>query len=733
MKGKKKSLVQRLIPRFAQRLKKYGKTDKRTLELKALLRKVQNNWNPTPEFEKQIKKEWNALRITKPRDDVYSIVISYKDVLKSGKNNYEISDSVLEEKLNLNRPYSVAEAKAYIDQKEDELNAIESGAYHTLTYIGVENNKMTKKKRLEESKMYKCNYELYNKKISKWTDTGDNECVFEYLLHRYNGVNRLVLTKEKVYDVIFKEPIYVERDFKRGVSCQDIENFCKWLGCPLYAVDRDDTLFYKYIPDNRNKNYPAMAGICANNHWYPIRDKKYIYSLRNIASDKIVKSSQVKEGATKKQKQKIIVDSPNLNDQLDKLVYEEKKLPNFSRYNGVVQSIVCGDTIYSACEEKEKQEQLCKQLGIEFTGQNLTVLGYDLFKKLYPKHKQTVVNNSVLKLFKDNNKCGFAYTWREPEEGEKIITRDINKCYTSILRDNQYPYPVFNICDDITVYDGKELKCGYYWVETDNFFPLKGDGLYCYSTLLECQKLGVAFTPKYQVLATHQLPADYFKSFVKEALKVDEYKTLVNTTIGFLNKINTTFTQSKFTSDKNEAGHFFFNKFKPVAENDNRIHFVNNWDDNLFEIETVTYNKKYENDIPIYQQIIEAGWIAIYRLSKSLGGELLCVKTDSVTVANPTGDVELTDSIGGFKYEKNPETYKDWKVPKGKFEVELKEWDTVEEEQYVEDYEGEEFGWTDDLVTILPRADRVVLWTVEQVVVSRKLSEGSINTAMTRV
>ena len=163
-------------------------------------------------------------------------------------------------------------------------------------------------------------------------------------------------------------------------------------------------------------------------------------------------------------------------------------IPNFSRYNGVVQSIVCGDIIYSACEDKEKQEQLCKQLGIEFTGQNLTVLGYDLFKKLYPKHKQTVVNNSVLKLFKDNNKCGFAYTWREPVEGETVITRDINKCYTSILRDNQYPYPVFNICDDITVYDGKKLMCGYYWVKTDTFFPLTGDGLYCSSKLLECQK-----------------------------------------------------------------------------------------------------------------------------------------------------------------------------------------------------------------------------------------------------
>jgi hypothetical protein len=701
-----KSLVPRLIQRFKKRLKKYGRTDKRTLELKALLRKAQNNWSPTPEFNKQIKKEWNALRIVKRRDDTYSITINYKDIIKSVKNDHIISDSVLEEKLVRDKPFTVTEAKSYIDKMEDDLNAKESGAYHTLTYISVDNLKLNKKQRLEESKMYKCNFGIYNKKISKWIDTGQYECVYEYLLHRYNGRNGLNLTKERIYDIIFQQPSWKERNFKTGLSCQDLERFCKWLGIPMYCVDITNSLFYKYLPEKRDKHYPVLCFICSNNHLYPIEDKKYIYSYRNIASDKIVTSNQVTDETKKtKERTKIIVDSANLNDFLDDLVYYQKQLPNnISRYNGQVQKVVCGDNIYSACEDKEKQEQLCKQLGLKFEGQNLTELGYKLFQKLYPKHKQTVCNNNVLKLFKDNNKGGFAYTWREPEEQERIITRDINKCYTSILRDNKYPYPVYNICDDVKVYDGEKLKCGYYWVETDNFFPLKGNGLYCYSTLIECQELGIDFTPKYQVLATHQLPADYFKSFVTEALKVEEYKTLINTTIGFLNKISTTFTQSRFTTDKNEAGYFFFNKFKPVKENDNRIHFVNKWNDELYEIETKTYNKKYENDIPIYQQVIEAGWIAIFRLRKALGGDLLCVKTDSVTVANATGDVELTKNIGGFKLEKNPEKYKNWKVPYGEFNIELKEWDEVDEEQYAEEYpkeciDGEKvYPWTDDIV-----------------------------------
>ena len=100
----------------------------------------------------------------------------------------------------------------------------------------------------------------------------------------------------------------------------------------------------------------------------------------------------------------------------------------------------------------------------------MTVVGYDLFKNLYPNHKQSVVNNDILKLFKDNNKSGFAYTWREPNEGETVITRDINKCYTSILRDNQYDYPIFNICDDVKPYDGEGLVCIYLSTLFHSFF-----------------------------------------------------------------------------------------------------------------------------------------------------------------------------------------------------------------------------------------------------------------------
>lgn len=645
------------------------------------------------------------LRKIQMRNQRYSIIIEYSDEKRSTRNNFLIGKHTNEEKLVRTEPFTEEDAKSEIKGIEDRFNQIDSDTRHNIELVSVRNIRLDRKTRLEDSKMFKMNYSFYNKMVSEWKDNGKMECVFDYLMYRYNGFRKLRLTKDRIYDIIFGYSFGEKRDFKKGLSCNDLDTFAYWLGIPMYCVDVDDNLFYKFIPTDRNNNYPVLAFICSNNHLYPIEEKKYIYSYRNIASNKIIKSNAVIDYNEKKKKEmkKVIVDNENLNEMLNELIYKEKKLPVINRYNNEVQTIKCGDVIYSACPNLNKMKEYCKTLGLEFKGQNIIDLGINLFKKLYPKHKQTILNCNLLKLFKSNNKSAFTYTFREPEEDEdNIITRDINKCYTAILRDNKYPYPVFNICDSVEKYDGKGLKCGFYWVETDNFFPLKRSGLYCYSTLLECQKLGIEFEPKYQIKATHKLPADYFKKFVNNAVKIEKFKTLVNTTIGFFNKVKTTFKQSRFSTDKNEANYFFWNKFKDVKNNGNKIHYVDEFDENLFEIETVSFKTKYENDIPIYQQILETGWIRIYKLYNSLGGELLAVKTDSITVSNPVGECKISKEIGGIKVEPNPEVYKKWKVSKGVFNIELKDFDEVDEEQYLEDREEhiskDNFDYVDNIV-----------------------------------
>jgi hypothetical protein len=41
----------------------------------------------------------------------------------------------------------------------------------------------------------------------------------------------------------------------------------------------------------------------------------------------------------------------------------------------------------------------------------------------------------------------------------------------------KYGWPVYNVFDEIKPFDGK-IDAGYYGIETNNYFPFKGNGFY---------------------------------------------------------------------------------------------------------------------------------------------------------------------------------------------------------------------------------------------------------------
>ena len=166
-----KPLIQRLFERFKTRLKKYGRRDKRTLELKALLNKARNNWNPTPDFNRQMKREYNNMRLMRGGAPAlaYSSTIHYEQVSRSLKNNFRL---VQAGELKVNERLTEHQARVRIAEYEDELNQRESGAQYTLAFQSLQTNRILRGGRLEKSKMFKCNYSVYNKYVSEWTDSG---------------------------------------------------------------------------------------------------------------------------------------------------------------------------------------------------------------------------------------------------------------------------------------------------------------------------------------------------------------------------------------------------------------------------------------------------------------------------------------------------------------------------------------------------------------------------------
>ena len=56
---------------------------------------------------------------------------------------------------------------------------------------------------------------------------------------------------------------------------------------------------------------------------------------------------------------------------------------------------------------------------------------------------------------------------------------DYNKHYASCLMGQglKYGWPIYNVFDEVVTFDGK-LAPGFFYVETSNFFPFRGNGFY---------------------------------------------------------------------------------------------------------------------------------------------------------------------------------------------------------------------------------------------------------------
>ena len=66
---------------------------------------------------------------------------------------------------------------------------------------------------------------------------------------------------------------------------------------------------------------------------------------------------------------------------------------------------------------------------------------------------------------------------------------DIKINYTAIVKKGGFFY--IDVCSTILPYEGRDIKLGFYYVETQNYFPLKGNRFYDYQVVDECLKRNI--------------------------------------------------------------------------------------------------------------------------------------------------------------------------------------------------------------------------------------------------
>ena len=107
------------------------------------------------------------------------------------------------------------------------------------------------------------------------------------------------------------------------------------------------------------------------------------------------------------------------------------------------------------------------------------------------------------------------------EKGTQKI--DMVKCRRNILLNNKHKYPVYSVMDTPKKFDG-ELRCGLYYVDTDNVFPFRASGWYLLPTIeygLENNMITLD-NIKYQFKPSQTLQSNYFVKIVNQLLEKSE-------------------------------------------------------------------------------------------------------------------------------------------------------------------------------------------------------------------
>ena len=247
----------------------------------------------------------------------------------------------------------------------------------------------------------------------------------------------------------------------------------------------------------------------------------------------------------------------------------------------------------------------------------------------------------------------------------KSSSIDINGCRRNKLRFNTFDYPLFTVLDQFEIYKG-QTKAGKYYVETNNYMPLRGNGFYYYPTIKHCLEENIIEESdiKYCLLSSMVTPHDHYNDFIDYCVdNVENHKLAINSMIGnFASSNKSEYSQSlMITEDLSEAFYHFYNSnncFIDMKESERGrfYHLIQNNESINCETERI-----------IYDMIVEMEAIELHKLKNIIekkGGVVTEYKTDCIRY-DYIGDFPFSmldgssaDDIDGYFYPDGKPMYK---------------------------------------------------------------------------
>lgn len=547
---------------------------------------------------------------------------------------------------------------------------------------------------------------LYKNYVMKYSYhyTKSKQCNFPYLTKEKisQDIKEAYEENERIDNIITEDFEPTQYDpISDGVSIIQLELFCKKYSISLRCLSMGLDLFYSYTPIKPRKVSSLMI-VIENGHCYDITDTMTREQVQRMGRNIHVNVLENDKSKKEIEKKKIIRNSIIRNDlqfhefytttntdyytmnDINELYLDYWRHRNvfykFQQQSKVITKISLenGNNIFYNPDVEEVMG-LCEMLGVEFKNQSIVSMGSYLYKLTTDKELKTFYsqfNNDAYEFVKSVNRDNWVHTYNKPNEDDEIGCLDINKCYSSILKRTS-EYLQFNSLDEVEIYNGEDIqKDTLYYVETECTMLIVGSGVYFYEIIREAlnDNLITKNDIKYK-LSGKIITINELKHFTEYVYNTCGYysKQIINTFIGSkMGKHCKTVGSLKYTDDINTACCSFYNKTASVFVREERSDGKK-----LYECEDIKVKALNKHSFILQSQIVQMGYLDVYRMIKKQNGTLLSVRVDCIDFIKTTEYVGIGDNMGEYKIAPKNTKYKKTELKHKIYKQEIRDFSNI--------------------------------------------------------
>ena len=368
------------------------------------------------------------------------------------------------------------------------------------------------------------------------------------------------------------------------------ENIITWAKeChPRVAIHAYDATYIKFVTYSNGHPDAILVFIVKDHHCYPITDEtlkkvaskanqggaqnllKYMIEVKwSRRNENVCKLGSIEEVATHGRENSVIILPKDAKMQEAAKIYVDKS-NYYIEYlhwnnNGILDGFMDDkNNMYLLNDNYDNRETVCRSMFEKYqtddfvwSNQSFAKMATSMFHQISGKLQESTYNVHTQRILDDYSPRALQWcsTGKIPEN---LFNFDICKCYPSVLLNNEYRIPVYDIHDVIVPFKGKDEldKIGEFYIDETVVYisgaPIKLEAAFYNSDLVRflVQDLKMPLSKiKYQVTTKRSLSPDTFKRPIKyffDSFAESEAKILANSFIGELgrkyNKTNTGFT-----------------------------------------------------------------------------------------------------------------------------------------------------------------------------------------------